>query len=174
MSLIAECTGTYRVEVECVVSFYAFFSSVRKGEIIVRLCDDIVDRHAGIFPVARAFSDALGIAVGDTTNDNLFSLELTPCIGMCDQAPAALINQVVVTNLTPAKVKGIVRTLKKTRDPKALVSRTGDGNNGHRMILSMVKHHIRQAGPVLLNKHPAEKGLHLTGDLRSAVRRECR
>ncbi len=159
MSLIAEKTGTYRVEVEGVVSFYAFFSSVRKGKIVIRLCDDIVDRHAGVFAVAKSFENTLGIKLGETTPDHWFSLEYTPCIGMCDQAPAALVNDVVVTNLTPAKVKGIVRTLKKTRDPRALVTKTGDGNNGHRLIAAMVKNNIRHTGPVLFDKSPAEAGL---------------
>jgi [NiFe] hydrogenase diaphorase moiety large subunit len=49
--------------------------------------------------VAAAFCEELGIQVGETTPDGKITLEHTPCIGMCDQAPAALVNDVVVTNL---------------------------------------------------------------------------
>ncbi|AZZ89741.1 NADH:ubiquinone oxidoreductase [Hahella sp. KA22] len=159
MSLIASLTGTYRVEVEGVVSFYAFFSDKRKGDITIRLCDDIVDRHAGAQAIAEAFSDALGIQPGETSADGAFSLEFTPCIGMCDQAPAALINDVVVTRLTPAKVKSILRTLRKSKDPQTLIGKTGDGANGHPLVQAMVRNNIRQPGPVLLTDADPEQGL---------------
>ena len=48
MELLAEELSSYRVEIEGLVSFYSFFSEERKGKIIVRLCDDILDRFSGI------------------------------------------------------------------------------------------------------------------------------
>ena len=92
MRLIAGHLGTYEVVVEGLVTFYAFFSTKPQGDIVIRLCDDIVDQHAGLDAVAGAFSDALGIAVGETRADRRFTLEYTPCIGMCDQAPGAMVN----------------------------------------------------------------------------------
>jgi [NiFe] hydrogenase diaphorase moiety large subunit len=103
---IAAATGASPIEVEGVASFYAFLSLSPKGRVTIRLCDDIIDRHAGLAAVQAAFEAGLGIAVGQTSADGAFSLEYTPCIGMCDQAPAAMINDVVVTKLTPGKVAG--------------------------------------------------------------------
>jgi [NiFe] hydrogenase diaphorase moiety large subunit len=89
MQFIAKYTGTFRVEVEGVVTFYAFFMTQPQGQFIIRLCEDIIDRHAGMPAIQSAFEEILSIKAGETTKDGLFSLHLTPCIGMSDQVPAA-------------------------------------------------------------------------------------
>ena len=139
MRVIAEQTGTHRVEVASVVSFYAFLSSRPKGKVVIRLCNDIIDRMAGAQEVERAFVDELGIAVGQTTADGTITLECTPCIGMCDQAPAAMVNDVIVTELTGDKARQIARSLKAHADPARLVRGYGDGNNGHALVQAMVQ-----------------------------------
>ena len=49
--------------------------------------------------VVAAFEAELGIRVGETSADGAVSLEVTPCIGMCDQAPAAMIAKASRTSL---------------------------------------------------------------------------
>ncbi len=120
--LIAKEAHTHRVEVESVVSFYSFLSDRKQGGVVLRLCNDIIDRFKGADAVAAAFEKELGIAMGETTPDGLFTLEWTACIGMSDQAPAALANDTVLTNLTPKQVPEIVSNLRKNPDPQALVS----------------------------------------------------
>ena len=160
MDLIAKEIASYRVDVEGVVSFYSFFSKEQKGKIIIRLCNDIVDEHAGMRQIADVFSKELGIGMGETSEDGMFSLEYTSCIGMSDQAPAALVNDVVVTHLTANKAKDIVRSLKADPNPSKLVKSTGDGNNSHKLINAMVKNHIRKRGEILLtNKITPNAGL---------------
>jgi len=159
MELIAQLTNTYRVEVEGVVTFYAFFMSKPQGQFVIHLCEDIIDRYAGMLPVQNAFEQILGIKVGETTKDGLFSLHLTSCIGMSDQAPAALINDMVVTNLSPNKTKILIRTLKKTRNLASLVKTFGDGNNSHELIKSMVNNNILLKGDVLLGDININAGL---------------
>ena len=160
MELLAAELSTHRIEIEGLVSFYSFFSENRKGKMIIRLCNDIVDRFAGIERVAKVFSDELGIGVGETSADGKFSLEFTPCIGMSDQAPAALINETVVTKLTPESARVIARSLKKNLDASVLVKKKGDGNNADRLVNAMVENNIRKKGEVLLGDSvPAEAGL---------------
>jgi [NiFe] hydrogenase diaphorase moiety large subunit len=149
MDLIARETGCHRVEVESVVSFYAFLSARPMGRVVVRLCNDIIDQMMGADRVADAFADALGISFGQTTPDGKISLEYTPCIGMCDQAPAALLNDVPLTSLTSDTAREIVAKLKQGAAPHQLVERLGDGNNAHDLVQSMVVNHIRQPGPVV-------------------------
>ncbi len=151
MDAIAVAMGCHRVQVEGVVSFYAFLSDKPKGKIIIRLCDDIVDRLSGYARIAKAFSDALGIEVGETTSDGLITLETAPCIGMCDQAPAAIINDVVFTNLSRDDAFEICEKLQHGTDPKAIVKRVGDGNNAHELVHSMVQNNIRVPGPVVFD-----------------------
>jgi [NiFe] hydrogenase diaphorase moiety large subunit len=121
-----------------------------KGNVVIRLCNDVIDEMFGAEQVARAFTEELGIRFGETTPDGKISLEHTPCIGMCDQAPAALINDVVVTYLSSDRAREIVRTLRETGDPRRLVRRLGDGNNAHPLVYSMVHNNVRREGPVVL------------------------
>ena len=159
MQLIAEELDTYQVVVEGLVSFYAFFSETPKGRIVIRLCDDIVDRFAGLADVTAAFAECLGISPGETTADGRFSLEHTPCIGMCDQAPAAMVNDVIVTRLTVESVRRMCAELEEHMDPAKLVVDRGDGNNGHPLISAMVDNNIRMRGEVLLSDVPGNAGL---------------
>jgi len=159
MDAIAAALDTHRVEVESVVSFYAFLSRQPKGKVVIRLCDDIVDRMSGYDRVATAFSDALGIPMGATTPDGKVSLETTPCIGMCDQAPAALVNDVVFTNLSRDDAFEIVEELQHDASPEQIVRRLGDGNNANGLVHSMVFNNVRKAGPVIFADLPEGEAL---------------
>ncbi len=150
VDLIAQRLNIARVEVESVVSFYAFLSDKPNGNVVIRICDDIIDRMHGSETVARAFESELGIQMGQTTEDGKISLTHTPCIGMCDQAPAALIDDVVVTHLSSDTARSIVAELRENPDPTRLVKELGNGNNAHDLVSSMVQNNIRLRGPVLL------------------------
>jgi len=149
---IAACLGASRGEIEGVATFYSFLSPHPKGKVVIRLCSDIVDVMHGADRVAEAFTRELGIGFGETTPDGLISLERTPCMGMCDQAPAALVNHVVVTGLSTDAAKEIVQGLRDHGDPTRLVRRTGDGNNANPLVHSMVYNNIRVRGPVVLSE----------------------
>ncbi len=159
MDEIAKACSTHRVEVESLVTFYSFLSKEPKGKIVIRLCNDIIDRMSGSDAVVKAFENELGIKVGETTSDGLITLEETPCIGLCDQAPAGLVNDVPVTYLSSDKAREIVKTLKETKDPKKLVHRIGDGNNANELVKSMVHNNIRKKGAVIFADQNLGAGL---------------
>jgi len=157
--LIAQEASTHRVEVESVVSFYAFLSDKKKGEVVIRLCDDIIDRFQDGDAVGEALCKELGVDFGETTPDGAITLEQTPCIGMSDQAPAMMVNDTVVTNLSPKQIPMLINHLRKNPDPQALVTEVGDGNNADPLVLAMVNNNIREAGPVILSDYRKEAGL---------------
>ena len=159
MELMAEQLKMPAVEIRSLVSFYSFFSEEPLGQIVIRVCDDVVDRMHRGDEVSSAFATALGIEPGETTPDGQFTLEHTPCIGMCDQAPAILVNQTVCTRIDPSQVPAMVDTLRRTADPQALVSHCGDGNNGHPLVRAMVENSIRRRGEVLLAPREPGAGL---------------
>ena len=128
-----------------------FLSDKPKGKVVIRLCNDIIDRFRGAEIVAAVLQDELGINFGETTEDGLISLEYTPCIGMCDQAPAMLVNEVVFTRLSSDRVREIVSGLKKGVEPQSLIRQVGNGNNAHDLVMSMVRNNIRGTGPVILD-----------------------
>jgi [NiFe] hydrogenase diaphorase moiety large subunit len=157
--LIAQEAHTHHVEVESVVSFYSFLSDKKKGDIVIRLCDDIIDRFQGGEKVGEALCKELGIGFGETTADGGMTLEKTPCIGMSDQAPAMMVNDTVVSNLTPEIIPGIIKQLMDNPDPQALVAETGDGINSDPLVRAMVNNNIREAGPVILSDYRKDSGL---------------
>ena len=152
LNLVAQELKIPRVEVESMLSFYAFLSEKPQGKIVIRLCNDVIDEMMGAARVAKVFSEELGIPFGETTPDGKITLEYTPCIGMCDQAPAALINDVVVTYLSTDKAREIVKSLRENNDPQKLVQRYGDGNNAHKLVRAMVHNSIRRKGSVIFGE----------------------
>jgi [NiFe] hydrogenase diaphorase moiety large subunit len=157
-----------RLTVQSLVSFYSFLSETPKGRVVIRLCDDVVDRLSGYEGVARAFSAALGVGLGQTTPDGAITLERTACIGMSDQAPAALVNDVVVSELSPDRAREVVADLRSHMTPERLVKRLGDGNNAHPLVRSMVRNHLRQAGPIVLAEGHRGEAIRKAGALSPA------
>jgi len=149
---IAHWTGAARVNVAHLISFYSFYTDSPQGRVVIRLCDDVIDRMAGYDKVRAAFESELGIKMGQTTDDGAFTLTHTACIGMSDQAPAALINQTPVTRLSADAARRIIRELREHGDPTKLVHHCGDGNNAHPLVHSMVENNIRLAGPVIFSR----------------------
>ena len=47
--------------------------------------------------------------MGETTEDRRFTLEYCPCLGVCEQSPAIMINEKAYVNLTPESVRDIVK-----------------------------------------------------------------
>jgi [NiFe] hydrogenase diaphorase moiety large subunit len=148
ITLVAHELGIPRWEVVSFVSFYDFLTLEPTGRIVIRICDDVVDRMKGYARVKESFRQALDIGPGETTVDGLITLATTPCIGMCDQAPAALVNDVPVTDLDTDRVWQLVRGLMAHGDPKRLVKTVGDGNNAHPLVHSMVRNNLQEAGPL--------------------------
>ena len=106
---VARMLGIHPVEVYSVITFYTFLSTEPKGKYIVRLCRTISCDMAGTESIAKTLEKELDIKFGETTRDKKFSLEYINCMGMCDQGPAMLVNEVVYTKLTPHQIVDIIK-----------------------------------------------------------------
>ncbi len=155
-----------RVDVAGVVSFYSFLSSRPRGRVVIRLCNDVPDRMLGAGEVGAGLEEELGIRFGETTADGLFSLEHASCIGMSDQAPAAMFNDVVVPGLGPGAARRLVREIRQHPEAcgaadlrRQLVREYGDGQNGHDLVRSSVKNNLRREGEVIFAERDANAGL---------------
>jgi len=152
-----------RADVEGVASFYSFLSPEPRGRVVIRLSNDVPDVMQGAERVAESLEEELGIRFGETTPDGQFSLEWTSCIGLSDQAPAALFNQVPVPNLGPWSARRLVREIREhpnwTDLRKLAVHEYGDGENGHDLVRSAVKNNIRRPGEVIFATMEAGAGL---------------
>ncbi len=95
-------------EVYGVATFYHFLSTRPLGRNVIRVCKSIPCYLKSSQHVIEAVQAELGIAPGGTTRDGRFTLQLTNCIGACDQAPAMLLNHTLYGNLTPDKIAQIL------------------------------------------------------------------
>ncbi len=95
-----------------VVSFYAFFTMRPKGKYPISVCLGTACYVRGAEKILDAFKQELGLEVGETTADGLFSLDCLRCVGACGLAPVAMVGDKVYGRLTPADVKDIVKEYK--------------------------------------------------------------
>ena len=75
-----------------VVSFYSYFTTEPKGKYKISVCLGTVCFVKGSDKILEQFEKELGIKVGETTDDLLFSLEGLRCVGACGLAPVVVIN----------------------------------------------------------------------------------
>lgn len=95
-----------------VISFYTLLSMTPKGRYVVQVCHDVPCFVNDTTSIYDKLVEVLGVNDGETTEDKMFTLELTECLGCCNEAPAMRINDKVYTSLTPAKVEKIIEELR--------------------------------------------------------------
>jgi len=108
MRRIAEVFGKPYSEVAGVVGFYSFFSTVPRGKHLVRVCLGTACYVRGGKAVLEALRKALGIDVGETTEDRVFSLDVGRCFGACGLAPVVMIDDDVHQRVSPARAGALL------------------------------------------------------------------
>ena len=96
-----------------VVSYYSMFSLTPRGKNIIRVCKSPVCHMEGSGFVLDALRENLGIGIGETTRDGLFSLEYTECLGRCDSSPVMMVNDTIYGGLDSSKVRSILESFRK-------------------------------------------------------------
>ncbi len=116
LARVSEHLGLPESHVFSVVSFYSFFSMTPRGKHILQVCRDVPCYLNDTFNVHETLESMLGIKTGDTTEDGLFTLEYSSCLGCCDQAPVMRVNATVYGNLTPDKLRAIISECRSDDD----------------------------------------------------------
>ncbi|MCL2496993.1 MAG: NAD(P)H-dependent oxidoreductase subunit E [Symbiobacteriaceae bacterium] len=105
---IARRLNVPAAQVYGVVSFYSFFTMEPKGQCAISLCMGTACFVLGAGGVLQEFEKELGIKAGETTPDNLFSLDALRCVGACSLAPVVLVGDKVYGKATTSQVRGII------------------------------------------------------------------
>ena len=71
-----------------------------------------------------ALKQTLGVEVGETTSDRLFSLDVGRCFGACGLAPVVMIDDDVHQRVRPARVPKILEPYRLS------AAQAGDGSTG--------------------------------------------
>jgi [NiFe] hydrogenase diaphorase moiety large subunit len=118
VDFLSEKLGVSRVRVRGLISFYSFLSEAYEGEYVIHFSDNITDQMLANRALATRLCEKLRVKIGETRADGRVSVHFTSCTGMCDQGPAALINYLPVTRLTPDRIDQIA-SLVETKVPFA-------------------------------------------------------
>lgn len=108
--LVAKNLGIAPTRVNGVVSFYAFFTEKPKGRHPVSVCLGTACYVRGADKVLEEAKKVLGVEVGETTPDGLFSLDCLRCVGACGLAPVMTIDGKVYGNVDPKNVRKILES----------------------------------------------------------------
>jgi NADH:ubiquinone oxidoreductase subunit E len=103
-------------EVAGVVGFYSFFSRVPRGRYVVRVCLGTACYVRGGKGVLDSLKKELGIDVGQTTEDRVFSLDVGRCFGACGMAPVIMINDDIHQRVKPVKIAELLNGYRNTKD----------------------------------------------------------
>jgi len=90
-------------------TFYRAFSLTPVGRHQVLCCTGTACHVRGGKRVVDHFRRILGIEVGETTEDGLFSLHTVNCLGACAVAPVAVVDGVCHGEMTAVNVEKLVR-----------------------------------------------------------------
>lgn len=110
---IAEGLNVPLSEVYGVVTFYSLFTTEPIGKYKISICLGTACYVKGAGQLLNEFEKELGIKVGETTEDGLFTLEGCRCIGACGLAPVLTINDNVHGRLVPGDIPGLIKKYKE-------------------------------------------------------------
>lgn len=99
-------------EVYGVTTFYTQFAIEPKGKHKIGVCLGTACYVKGSQLILDKLSKELNIKVGQTTKDNLFTLEATRCLGCCGLAPVIMIDHDVYGKLEAKKIPDILAKYK--------------------------------------------------------------
>ena len=92
MEDIARLVGCSPAEVRGTASFYDMLHTEPVGRYVIAMCTNIACMLGGAYEVLTHAEDRLGIRVGGTTPDGLFTLEEAECLAGCDKAVCVQVN----------------------------------------------------------------------------------
>jgi NADH-quinone oxidoreductase subunit E len=101
------------------------------GKYVIRACAGTACHVSGARMIIDTIEDELGIEVGGTSEDGLFTLNTVACIGCCSLAPVIMINDETHGRLTPASLRKLLRATRRrekdARSKEAVASGQDDG-----------------------------------------------
>ena len=92
-----------------IATFYNAFSLTPRGKYVINICLGTACHVKGAADILATFERELGITKGQTTDDNLFTLEAVMCLGCCGLAPVLKINEDIHGLVTKKEVPKLIK-----------------------------------------------------------------
>lgn len=117
MDHIGEMLDMAPIRVYEVATFYTMLNLEPVGRYHVQLCRTTPCWLRGSDALREACREELGIGLGDTTEDGLFTLTEVECLGACVNAPMVQINDHFYEDLDPERMRDILRAFRADSPP---------------------------------------------------------
>jgi NADH dehydrogenase (ubiquinone) flavoprotein 2 len=117
MHIVAEMLGMPRIRVYEVATFYTMFNLRPVGRYLLQACTTTPCWLRGSDAVVGACERKLGIGVGSTTSDGLFTLVEVECLGACVNAPILQVNDDFYEDIDAAATEALLDALRDGKPP---------------------------------------------------------
>ena len=97
-------------ELDSIATFYNLIFRQPVGDKIILLCNSVTCWIKGYDELQRQISAQLGIALGETTSDNQYTLLPVTCLGACDKAPVMMVGDDLHENVDVSSLQQIFRS----------------------------------------------------------------
>ena len=108
MDYVASILDIKPIEVYEVATFYSMYNMKPVGRYVFEVCQTGPCMVNGSDQIIDHIKEKLGIAVGETTADGLFTLKLVECLGACGYAPMMQLGKGYREHLTKDKVDQLI------------------------------------------------------------------
>ena len=108
---LAGFLGVPAIQIEEVLSFYTQFRRRPVGRWHLQVCRNVSCSMRGAEGLIEHLERRLGVKPGATTADGRYTLTTVECLGSCGTAPAMMLNDRYVENLTPDSVDALLKEL---------------------------------------------------------------
>lgn len=109
---IARVLDVPYIEIAEAASFYTMFPKHEVGRYLIQVCHNISCSLRGADNLIGYIEQKLGITLGETTSDKLFTLIAVECLGGCADGPMMQVNDTYYENLTRARIDEIIADLR--------------------------------------------------------------
>src|SRR5512135_258493 len=104
-------------ELDGVATFYNLIFRKPVGKHVVMLCNSVSCYVMGYESIRQYFKEHYQVDFGETTADGIFTLLPTVCLGICDHAPAMMVDEDTYTHLDPQNIDVVLDTYRRPENP---------------------------------------------------------
>lgn len=111
-ALVAETVGIGQAQLYEILQFYAMLETQPSGKYRLEVCNSAPCYYSKASQVVELLEEELGITVGETTQDGMFTIIYTPCVGACEIGPVIKVQDHIYGNLNRDRVHSLIAELR--------------------------------------------------------------
>jgi NADH:ubiquinone oxidoreductase subunit E len=119
MCAVSERLRVPLIEVYRVANFYKAFCLEPRGKHLITACMGTACHVRGAHRMLDEVAGQLGIQPGETTQDQLFTVESVNCLGACALGPVVVLDGVYHDHMTPGKLRKLVQSVRDAEQEAA-------------------------------------------------------